>query len=277
MTVLNVALDLLREAGSRKWFLLLGLFITLVLLALGLSLRLEVVDGALAATRLFGKSLGTDIQSVDVALRPVYVAVAYLTFYGGMVFGILSCADFAPAMLTPGRIEQLLSLPVRRWELLLGTFLGVMALALGAALYGAGGLALLLGFKTGAWTLKPVAAALLSMTGFAAVYACMLSVALFLRSASVSALFGGLVFVAGIAAGFRTEIAAALDEGLTRSLFEAVTAALPRLSTLATASAELAGSGAVTVKSFPSVVAGVATWALGALCVGIWRFEHKDF
>jgi Cu-processing system permease protein len=61
-----------------------------------------------------------------------------------MVFGILSCSDFAPAMLTPGRIEQLLSLPVRRWELLVGTVLGVMALALGAALYGAGGLALLL-------------------------------------------------------------------------------------------------------------------------------------
>src|SRR5262249_23980582 len=138
----TVAFDLFREAASRRWFLSLGLGITLLLAVLGLTLRLDVVDGALAATRLFGKVLHTDIRSVDVALRPVFRAASYVIFYGGLGFGILACADFAPSLLAPGRIEHLLALPVQRWQLLGGTFLGVLGLSTIFALYGAGGLAL---------------------------------------------------------------------------------------------------------------------------------------
>ena len=54
-TSLAVAADLIREAMKRKWFLGLAIAITALLVTLGLSLRMEVVDGALAATRLFGK------------------------------------------------------------------------------------------------------------------------------------------------------------------------------------------------------------------------------
>ena len=93
-----------------------------------LGLRLEVVDGALAASRLFGGAVGGGIQAVDVALRPLFTGVAYVVFYAGLAFGVLACADFAPTLLAPGRIEHLLSLPVRRAELVVGTFLGVLAL-----------------------------------------------------------------------------------------------------------------------------------------------------
>ena len=106
---------------------------------MGLSLRMEVVDGALAATRLFGKLVHHDIQSADVALRPVFKVASYLLYYGGLAFGILACADFGPSLFSPGRIEHLPALPVRRWQLLVGTYLGVLALSLLGALYGAGG------------------------------------------------------------------------------------------------------------------------------------------
>ncbi|MGZ6069796.1 MAG: hypothetical protein ACXWK8_01190, partial [Myxococcaceae bacterium] len=135
MTSVAVALDLLREAAARRWFLALGIALTGLLLLLLTSLRLDVVDGALAATRLFGKPVDHSIQAADVALRPVFLVASQLVFWGGLAFGVLSCADFAPALLSPGRIEHLLALPVRRWELLAGTFLGVLVLALGGALY----------------------------------------------------------------------------------------------------------------------------------------------
>src|SRR5512138_2086051 len=67
--VLAVACDLLREARARRWVLGLFAATTLVLLAILVGLRLEVVDGALAATRLFGGLLGGGtIQAADVAL-----------------------------------------------------------------------------------------------------------------------------------------------------------------------------------------------------------------
>src|SRR5687767_518850 len=144
-TTFAVALDLMKEAQKRKWFFGLAAAITIILFTLGFSLRMDIVDGALAATRLFGQVLDHNIQSVDVVLRPVFRAAAYVIFYGGIVFGIVACADFAPSLLSPGRIEHLLALPIKRSQLLIGTFLGVLALAVMAALYGAGGLTLILG------------------------------------------------------------------------------------------------------------------------------------
>ena len=65
---LRVAVDLLLEARRRKWFLALFGGITLVLVVLGFSLELEVVDGALAGSKLFGSLLSDDIVSADRVL-----------------------------------------------------------------------------------------------------------------------------------------------------------------------------------------------------------------
>jgi Cu-processing system permease protein len=275
--VLAVAMDLFREASSRKWFLALGIGITLLLCAAGLTLRIDVVDGALAATRLFGKTLHTDIRSVDVALRPVFRAAAYVIFYGGLAFGILACADFAPSLLAPGRIEHLLALPVQRWQLLAGTFLGVLGLSSLGAIYGAGGLTLLLAVKTGVWTARPIAAALIAGVTFTAIYGGMLVAALFARSAALSAATGAALFIAGIIAGYRERLADFFDNGAARAIFRAVTLLLPRVSTLADASADLAASAPVDRGALGSELLGLLVFGLAALMFGIWRFEQKDF
>lgn len=277
MKAFALAADILREAVSRRWFLALGAGITLVLGIAFAALRLDVVDGALAATRLFGKEKHSAIMAVDVALRPLFQAVAYWVFYGGLAFGIVSCADFAPRLFSPGRIEQLLALPVRRWELLLGTYLGVLCMALLGTLYGTGGLVLLIGVKAGHWTLAPLFAGLLAVVGFAAVYGAMLASAVFARSAALSAGVGGLVFLFGIIAGFRQKLAPMVEAGLARSTFEAVSAALPRLSSLATASAQWAASEPVDASSITQLASGTLVFGLFALAVAAWRFEGKDY
>ena len=274
---LGVAADLLREARSRKWFLAVGGAITLLLVVLGLSLRLDVVDGALAATRFFGKDLGSAIGGVDVIFRALYRAVAYTIFYGGSVFGILACADFAPSLLSPGRIEHLLSLPVRRWELLLGTFLGVFAIAVLGALYGASGLVVLLGVKSGFWSFRPLWAALLAGAGFATVYAAMLTSALFVRSAALSAAVGGILFGLGVVASYRAHLTRMFEPGLGRTAFRAVTAVLPRIATLADAAAQIAATGTFDHRALGNLLGGMAFFTASVLGVGIWRFDRKDF
>jgi Cu-processing system permease protein len=274
---LAVAIDILREAASRKWFLSLGIAITLVLVFLAFALRMDVVDGALAATRFFGSSLHTDIRSADLAMRPVFQAVAWVIFYGGLLFGILSCADFGPSLLSPGRIEHLLSLPVRRWELLLGTFLGVVALSAIGSLYGAGGVTLLLAVKTGVWTTRPLAAALIASVAFAGIYGAMLTSSLFARSPSLCAATGVLLYVLGIVAGYRNELADLFDEGVGRAVFEAVTIPMPHLKQLADLSVGIAGGASVNTASLVRSLLGVALFGLASLMVGMWRFEKKDF
>ena len=276
-TTLSVAADLIREAMKRKWFLGLAIAITALLVTLGLSLLMEVVDGALAATRLFGRLARGPIQAVDVALRPVFEAAAFVIFYGGSTFGIIACADFAPKLLSPGRIEHLLALPVRRWELLAGTFLGVLGLSVAAALYGAGGLTLLLGVKTGLWTWRPMVAGLLSSASFAAIYAAMLAVSLWARSAAVSAAIGFLVFVSGIAASNRHTLIPMFEEGVGRTLFSGYTLLFPRIASLGSAAASIASNQALEVRSLGSLLLGSLVFGGAVLSLGMWRFEQKDF
>lgn len=278
MTTLHVALDLWREAASRKWFLGLAVGLTLLLVVIASSLELEVVDGALAASKLFGDLIAsTDIRAADVALRPVFAGAAYVIFYGGLVFGVLSTADFAPSLLSPGRIEHLLSLPVRRWELIAGTFVGVLGVALAGALYASGGFTLILGVKTGVWTPRLVGAALLAVLSFATVYGAMLAAAMFARSAAVSGIAGLAVLVLGIVAGKREVLAPMFEPGLRRSAFEAVTRGLPPLSSVADLAAGLAGTEAVDPGALVRRLTGVVVFGLALLLVGVWRFDTRDF
>jgi ABC-type transport system involved in multi-copper enzyme maturation permease subunit len=275
--VLKVALYVLREAFSRKFIQAFLLGITCALVLMGLGLRLEVVDGALAATRLFGGPMGTEVRPVDVALRPVFVGVAYLLFYGGILFGIVACADFAPSLLSPGRIEHLLALPLERWHLLAGTFLGVMGLSVGGALYGAGGLTVMLGLKTGVWMPSPLQAGLLACACFAPVYAVMLTTATFVRSASLCATLGLLALSGGIVAGKREAMAQMITEGWLRELFLGVTQLQPRLSTLASYAADLAGAEPLALRALGLLLGGVFLYALGVMAVGFWWFDGRDY
>lgn len=275
--VLRVALYVLREAFSRKLILAFVMFITWVLVLMGLGLRLDVVDGALAATQLFGDPLHTTVSPVDVALRPVFMGLAYLLFYGGILFGIVACADFAPSLLSPGRIEHLLALPLQRWHLLAGTFLGVLALATGGALYGSGGITVLLGLKTGVWMPSLLKAALLACAGFAPVYAVMLTVATFARSASLCGALGLIALAGGVVAGKRESMALMINEGWLRELFLAVTALQPQLSKLASAAADLAGGEPLAPRALGMLVASMFGYAAGILALSFWWFEGKDY
>ncbi len=123
----------------------------------------------------------------------------------------------------------------------------------------------------------PLIAALLACVSFAAVYAVMLTTATVVRSAALCAASGFLVLVGGVIAGYRTSISQVFEEGLGRQLFDGVTLLLPRLSSLANASADLASSQPLEVKSLETLLAGVLVFGLGVLAVGFWRFEGKDY
>jgi Cu-processing system permease protein len=275
--VFRVCLDLLREAISRRWFLGLFIAVTLFLCVLGLSLRMDVVDGALAGINLFGRVFDDHVLSVDVALRPVFGAATGLIFFGGTLFLILACADFGPELFAPGRIEHLLSLPVRRWQLLLGTWLGVLLLASACALYGSSGLVLILGVKTGVWTIKPVLAALLSVVSFGAIYGVMLAVPLYVRSASLSAAVGFLFFIAGVIASFRESLGKLFESGLPRDAFIWATYPLPRLGALGVNAIDYSTSRGVNGNTVAAICLGCVLYAAAGLMVGVWRFERKDF
>lgn len=278
MRTLAVARDLLREARARRWVMALGVAVTALLLLVGFGLELEVVDGALAASRFLSAGQHSrEIRSVDVALRPLFEGLSYVVFYGGAFFGVLACADFAPTLLAPGRIEHLLSLPVRRAELVSGTFLGVITLVFGGALYGGLGLSLIIWAKSGFFDWGPVAAAAFSAIGFTAVYAVMILAAMAARSAALSAGAGAALLVAGIVAGQRATLAPLFSPGLSRAAFLVLTSPLPRISELARHAAQVAIAGPLDARQVAVQVAGALLFAGAALAGAVALFDRKDF
>jgi Cu-processing system permease protein len=274
---LIVATDLLREAARRRWFLVLGVAITLCLVVVLGALRLDVVDGTIAASRLAASSNHVDGRTVDVVLRPIFRVCAYLIFYGGLLFGIFSCAEFAPTLLSPGRIEHLLSLPVKRWQLIVGTFIGVWTIASCASLYAAGGLTVILGIKTGVWTLRPIVAGLLSTVAWGAIYAMMLVAATLARSAALSAGVGGIVFVGGIVASNRANLLPLFAPGLGRSIFSLVSLMFPKLTALGNLCARVASSEPVSSAGLLSLLAGFAIFTAAGIAAAVWCLEQQDF
>lgn len=275
--LLRVAADLLLEAARRKWFLALFGGITLVLLVLGFSLQLDVVDGALAGSKLFGALLFDDIVSANKVMAGVSKATAYLSFYGGAFFLAIACSDFAPELLAPGRIEHLLSLPVARWQLLFGTYLGVIALAALGVLYGAGGLTVLLGVKTGLWNERLLLGSLVGWVGFCALYAVMLTTNFFARSAALSGALGVVTLILGVVASFRESIAVTMTPGLGRELFSWAMLPIPRLGTLATVSSRIAAAEPLEGDVVTRLLVGCFIFSAALLSVAAWRFERKDF
>jgi ABC-type transport system involved in multi-copper enzyme maturation permease subunit len=173
-TLANVAGDVLRDAVHARTLRRLVAVVTALLVVLALALRADA-NG--------------------------YVAAARVASYGALAFAIFACAGFGPRLLSPGRIELLLSLPVRRWELFLGTFVGGMVLALFALLYACLGIVVVWGLRTSDWTLSPLRDVLALLVAFASVYAVMLCTSLLKPRAATSAATGALVLAVEILVG----------------------------------------------------------------------------
>lgn len=273
----QVTIDLIREAFARKWLLGLFLVITVVLLLLAFTLRLEVVDGAISSSKLFGAILFNDIIMPSRALGALYMGVAYGSFYAESLFLCLACSDFATNLLAPGRIEHMLALPISRWQLLFGTYLGVLLVVMLCIAYGASGVTILFGLKTGWWTWRLLSGSLLGMVGFSATYAAMLSITFFVRSAALSSASGVSTMILGVISSQREEIMAAIEPGFGRTLFYWIMEPVPRLGALATAGASLAGERPIDLADVSRLIVSVLLFAAALIAVAMWRFEREDY
>jgi len=247
-----------------------------LLLTIG-ALRLDVVDGALATSKLLGNNAVVNKIPIDVALRPILQAVAHVVFYGGITLGTITCAEFAPKLMSPGRVEHLLSLPLKRSQVIVGTFIGVWTLTSGAMLYAATGFSLILSIKTGVVIAGPIVAALLSSLAWAAIYSAMLVTSTMVRSAALSATVGLCVLFGGIVASHRSSILVLFSPGLGKTVVALVTMLFPKISLLANLSASLASSEAVKVGNAAALILGFSAFSAAGLFIATLIFEQKDF
>ena len=276
---LHVALDVLREAAASKYLIVLFGLILLGLVALALSLDLEVVNGAIAAGKILGGNIigkGKSVAAVEF-LAPFMQAVAYVVFFGGLLFLVVAVADIAPRMLAPGRVELLLALPLRRSELVVGIYIGVLFIAALASILAIGGASLVLFVKAEFFTPAPFMGAITALMGFVCLYGVMLAVASVARSAALSAGAAILVYIAGIATSDRAFVLSLIRNGATRSLAGLVMGPLPRLRALADIGGDAAIHKPIDWTSALPVLGGCAAFGLFFVVAACIVVNIKDY
>jgi ABC-type transport system involved in multi-copper enzyme maturation permease subunit len=143
--------DTFREAFARKIFWgLFGLSTAMILFFLFL-LRIDIVEGGLAAVSLFGRT-ASRTTDVDRLVRGVYGGIATFLYTWGMALAVFASAGLIPSVLEPGRIELLLSKPVSRTHILLGRYAGNILVVSCNIVYLVLGVWIILGIKTGIWS-----------------------------------------------------------------------------------------------------------------------------
>jgi len=142
--------DTFREAFARKIFWGLFGLSTLMILFFLFILKIDVVEGAVATISLFGRSNGPTMD-VDRLVRNVYGSIATFLYTWGMALAVFASAGLIPSVLEPGRIELLLSKPVSRIHILLGRYVGNVAVVGCNIAYLVLGVWVIFGLKTGIW------------------------------------------------------------------------------------------------------------------------------
>ena len=276
--VLQVALDVVREAASSRYLIVLFGLICVGLATLAAALDFEVVNGAVAAGRLFGGSIdkpGTIDMAQDV-FRTIMGGIVQLVVWIGTLFLLVAVADIAPRLFAPGRVELLLSLPLRRTELVVGTYVGVLAIGLMAATLAIGGASAVLAVKLDTVTWAPAWGALAALVVFMTLYSVMLACATVARSPSLSAGLAILVGGTAVATSERAAVLALFKSGASRQVAEVVLAPLPRLLSLAKLATQAAAGEAIALPDLGAVVGGSVAFGFFLVAVACVVMGVKD-
>src|SRR6184192_4159803 len=141
--------DVMREAAAR-WTLVAYFFLsTIFILIFASAINLDIVDGALAGAKLFGKQVevsGTmSIEKLVMGFESGFSGILYVlcTF-----LAIFATAHLVPRMQEKGTIDLYLSRPVSRIKLILSRYVAGLLLAGSNVLYLIGAIWLIVMWKT---------------------------------------------------------------------------------------------------------------------------------
>jgi len=187
-------LDTFREALARKIFWgLFGLSTAMILFFLFL-LRIDLVEGGVAAVSAFGRTINP-ATDVDKLVRGVYGGIATFLYSWGMFLAVFASAGLIPSVLEPGRIELLLSKPVSRTHILLGRYVGNVLVVSCNIIYLVVGVWIILGIKTGIWSPVFLIAIATTIFSFAVLLSVVILIGVLFESAALSTMVAAALMI----------------------------------------------------------------------------------
>lgn len=224
-----------RELIAKVTLLVLAGISTLLLLLVAAAMSTIEVQGGVAMG-LFGVQMTPPIPPERIAdiLVTTEASLAGGLVTGILLLGIIATVGTIPESLERGTVDLYFSKPIDRWELLLGKFLGAVAVIFANALYFIGGLWLIFGMKMGAWNGGLLLSTALITLVFVTAYALVLFFAVLSRSSPIAIIAGlGFLIIVGPLLDAREQILYRFSESsIYRASIDGLYYLFPQVSAL---------------------------------------------
>jgi ABC-type transport system involved in multi-copper enzyme maturation permease subunit len=275
--------DVFREAAARWTLAAYFALSTLFILIFAFAVNLDIVNGALAGAKLFGREIDLPSSRVDLdrlvlGFESGFSAFLYLV---GTFLAVFATAHLVPRMQEKGTVDLYLSRPVGRVPLLLSRYAAGLLLAAANLVYLIGAIWAIIIWKTkvvhprfllGGGVILFAIAALLA-------FAFLVGVVTSSTGVSIMSTYGVFFFAALLAQHDR--IAAAVSRQWQASLVHALYWIFPKTAELGQAVVSFVASGSAPERLSQSVTAmtfaSTGGFALTCLFLSSVLFRRKDF
>jgi ABC-type transport system involved in multi-copper enzyme maturation permease subunit len=274
--------DVMREAAAR-WTLIAYFFLSTIFIVIFASaINLDIVDGALAGARLFGKDVDVDGQiSIEKLVLGFETGFSVFLYFLCTFLAIFATAHLVPRMQEKGTVDLYLSRPMGRVRLLLSRYVAGLILAGSNVLYLMGTIWLIVAWKTQVANPRFLLAGLIIFLIIAVLLAFAFLVGVFTSSTAVSIMTTYGIFFFGLMLGAHDRIAAAVSKEWQARLIETLYWIFPKSAELGQAVVAFVGGSELPAEVLRVLTPApfISTAAFGAACLILasWLFTRKEF
>jgi len=275
--------EVFREAAARwtlvAYFALSSLFI----LVFAAAVNLDVVNGALAGVRLFGKpiEMGGESVSIDKLVLGFESGFSAFLYLVGTFLALFATAHLVPRLQEKGTIDLYLSRPVGRVPLLLSRYAAGLLLAAANLVYLIGSMWLIIVWKTHVLHPRFLLAGAVILFTISALLAFAFLIGVVTSSTGVSLMATYAIFFFAAILMAHDKISAAVSSETAARIVDGLYWILPKTAELGQATVALvAGSEAperIANLNHLAVFGSTAIFAAASLGLASWLFSRKDF
>lgn len=275
--------DVFREAAARWTLLAYFVLSSLFILIFAFAVNLDIVDGALAGAKLFGRSVDLassriDLDKLVLGFESGFSAFLYLV---GTFLAIFATAHLVPRLQEKGTIDLYLSRPVGRIPLLLSRYAAGLMLAGVNLVYLIGSIWAIVIWKTKVVHPRFLLGGGVILFAIASLLAFAFLVGVATSSTGVSIMSAYAVFFFSALLAGHDRIAAAVSKPWQATVVHALYWIFPKTAELGQAVVAFVSAGEAPARLQRSLTAlpFVTTAAFGVVCMGLASllFRRKDF
>jgi ABC-2 type transport system permease protein len=275
--------DVFREAAAR-WTLLAYFFLsTIFIVIFSFAINLDIVDGALAGAKLFGREVQMDGNEISIEK----LVLGFETGFSGVLYvlctflAIFATAHLVPRLQEKGTIDLYLSRPVSRVKLLMSRYLAGLILAASNVIYLIGSIWLIVVWKTGVANPRFVLAGAIIMFVIATLLAFAFLVGVVTSSTAVSIMSTYAIFMFSAMLTAHKQFEAAVSKEWQAWMIKTLYWVFPKTGEIAETVVRYVAADAFPQRMIKPLSATpfvtTAAFAVGCLILASWLFHRKEF